>query len=67
MKDNLVWKKFEIFWPEILHFKRVKMSETPCISLFRQHNLSVQMSGREMIYVEEGIATDDDGVVGKEK
>jgi hypothetical protein len=43
------------------------MSETPCISLFRQHNLSVQMSGREMIYVEEGIATDDDGVVGKEK
>ncbi len=30
MENNLVWKFFEIFWPKILHFKRVKMSETPC-------------------------------------
>jgi hypothetical protein len=30
MKNNLVWKFFEIFWHKILHFKRVKMSETPC-------------------------------------
>ncbi len=32
MKNTLVWKKFEIFWTEIFHFKRVKMSETPCMS-----------------------------------
>ncbi len=31
-EKQLSLKKIEIFWPEILHFKRVKMSETPCIS-----------------------------------
>ncbi len=48
MKNNLVWKKFEIFWPKILHFKRIKMSETHCtwrskiLCLEKEHFLSLK-------------------------
>jgi hypothetical protein len=33
-EKQLSLKKNEIFSPKILHFKRVKMSETPCIILY---------------------------------
>jgi hypothetical protein len=54
MKNNLTWKTFKIFWPEILHFKRVKMSETTSTCQVWQRLIEVQKGFKAMNLITQG-------------